>query len=169
MNPIVLKNETLSTPINMEPSFSEANVEINRNTVKSVELLQSVNSEREFYDVQRSVRSIKELNVVTENRNQRAIELVWSNITVTTMDGSKTLLKGATGKIKSRFLAIMGPSGSGKTTLMNTLACRMSNAKMEGNQKIEGADYNNSSLKFLAGYVMQDDLLNANLSVYETL
>lgn len=52
---------------------------------------------------------------------------------------------------------------------MNTLACRMSNAKMEGNQKIEGADYNNSSLKFLAGYVMQDDLLNANLSVYETL
>ena len=63
----------------------------------------------------------------------------------------------------------MGPSGSGKTTLMNTLACRMSNAKMDGQQKIEGADYTSSHLKTLAGYVMQDDLLNANLTIYETL
>jgi ATP-binding cassette subfamily G (WHITE) protein 2 len=161
MNPTVVKVAY--------PALEEGNIEINNNTIRSMELLQGKHSEKEFYDVQKSVRSVKELNLISEHRNTRAIELVWSNITVRTLDGQKTLLEGATGKIKSRFLAIMGPSGSGKTTLMNTLACRMSNATMEGEQRIEGMNYTNSELKYMAGYVMQDDLLNANLTVYETL
>jgi ABC-type multidrug transport system ATPase subunit len=45
----------------------------------------------------------------------------------------------------------------------------MSNAKMEGDQRIEGAEYTNTQLKNLAGYVMQDDLLNANFTAFETL
>jgi ABC-type multidrug transport system ATPase subunit len=147
----------------------EENVEINQNSVRSLRLLQNSIANKQFHDVQRTIHSVKELNDAMQIRNTRALELVWSNITVTTLDGSKTLLSGATGKIKSRFLAIMGPSGSGKTTLMNTLACRMSNAKMAGNQSLEGISYTNTELKSIAGYVMQDDLLNANLTVYETL
>ena len=113
-------------------SQERENIIKNEGTVKSTDLLRSFNAEKEFHDVQKTARSNKEFMMVSEARNTRAIELAWSNITVTTLDGSKKLLSGATGKIKSRFLAIMGPSGSGKTTLMNTLACRMSNAKMEG-------------------------------------
>ncbi|KAJ2992483.1 hypothetical protein HDV02_003047 [Globomyces sp. JEL0801] len=107
-----------------DPALKEGNIDINHNSIRSVDLLKNKRSEQEFYDVQKSIRSAKELNLVSEQRNTRAIELVWSNITVKTLDGKKTLLEGATGKIKSRFLAIMGPSGSGKTTLMNTLKQR---------------------------------------------
>ncbi|KAI8892150.1 hypothetical protein BC833DRAFT_570403, partial [Globomyces pollinis-pini] len=113
-----------------DPALKQGNIDINNNIILSVDLLKNKRSEQEFYDIQKTIRSVKELNLVSEQRNTCAIELVWSNITVKTLDGKKTLLEGATGKIKSRFLAIMGPSGSGKTTLMNTLACRMSNASM---------------------------------------
>lgn len=34
---------------------------------------------------------------------------------------------------------------------------------------LNGASYNNAELKRMAGYVIQDDLLNWNLTVYETL
>ena len=159
-----------SDPVVVKVSdYAELNMEINQNSVRSMSLLQGSRPDRDFIDVQKTVRSVRDLNLAVEDLNSRALELVWSNITVTTMDGSKTLLSEATGKIKSRFLAIMGPSGSGKTTLMNTLACRMSNAKMIGTQSIEGLAYTSTELKYLAGYVMQDDLLNANLTVFETL
>jgi ATP-binding cassette subfamily G (WHITE) protein 2 len=63
-----------------------------------------------------------------------------------------------------------GPSGSGKTTLLNALACRLDkDAKMTGELRLNGQKYNMHDLKQHAGYVMQDDLLNGNLTVLETL
>ena len=44
---------------------------------------------------------------------QRAIELAWRDISVTSMDGQKMLLAGATGSVQGKFLAIMGPSVGG--------------------------------------------------------
>jgi ATP-binding cassette subfamily G (WHITE) protein 2 len=40
---------------------------------------------------------------------------------------------------------------------------------MGGVSKINGVPYSNAELKTLSGYVMQDDLLNGNLTVQETL
>jgi ATP-binding cassette subfamily G (WHITE) protein 2 len=64
----------------------------------------------------------------------------------------------------------IGPSGSGKSTLLNTLACRLDvNTIVHGEMRLNGAPYNNAELKRIAGYVMQDDLLNGSLTVEETL
>lgn len=65
---------------------------------------------------------------------------------------------------------ILGPSGSGKSTLLNTLACRLdANTTVSGNIRLNGSKYTNTELKRISGYVMQDDLLNGHLTVYETL
>jgi ATP-binding cassette subfamily G (WHITE) protein 2 len=57
-----------------------------------------------------------------------------------------------------------------KSTLLNTLAYRLdSNTKLEGELRLNGSPYGRTDLKQLAGYVMQDDLLNGNLTVWETI
>jgi ATP-binding cassette subfamily G (WHITE) protein 2 len=64
----------------------------------------------------------------------------------------------------------IGPSGSGKSTLLNTLACRLDVSTVAtGEMRLNGAPYDNAELKRIAGYVMQDDLLNGCLTVEETL
>ena len=68
------------------------------------------------------------------------------------------------------FSACSGPSGSGKSTLLNTLACRLDvNTVYEGEIRLNGEPYDNAELKRVSGYVMQDDLLSAFLTVKETL
>ena len=65
---------------------------------------------------------------------------------------------------------IVGPSGSGKSTLLNTLACRLDvNTIVQGEMRLNGAPYDNAELKRIAGYVMQDDLLNGCLTVEEVM
>ncbi|PNG99409.1 ABC transporter G family member 6 [Tetrabaena socialis] len=82
----------------------------------------------------------------------------------------RPLLNSVTGKITTGYYAIMGPSGSGKSTLLNTLALRLDrNMSVSGELKLNGQDYSNAELKKISGYVMQDDLLNAHLTVEETL
>lgn len=82
----------------------------------------------------------------------------------------KVLLDHLNGQIISGFTAIMGPSGSGKSTLLNTLACRMGqSASISGRILLNGREYKIADLKKMSGYVMQDDLLNAHLTVEETL
>ncbi len=67
-------------------------------------------------------------------------------------------------------LSLTGPSGSGKSTLLNTLACRLDvNTVVHGEMRLNGAPYDNAELKRIAGYVMQDDLLNGQLTIEETL
>ena len=53
---------------------------------------------------------------------------------------------------------------------MNSLACRLDvNTIVEGDMRLNGSTYDNAELKRIAGYVMQDDLLSAYLTVEETL
>lgn len=64
----------------------------------------------------------------------------------------------------------MGPSGAGKSTLLNALACRLDKgATLEGKVRLNGQPYTLATLKRLASYVMQDDLLNAHHTAEETL
>ena len=114
--------------------------------------------------------------------------LVWKNITVqirqdkrkeffqrlksykTFVPKRKCLLNNISGAITGGLWAVMGPSSSGKSTLLNTLACRLDvNTVVQGEMRLNGAQYNNAELKRLSGYVMQDDLLNGYLTVEETL
>ncbi|CAF1061054.1 unnamed protein product [Adineta steineri] len=114
--------------------------------------------------------------------------LVWQNLTVSTREDRrkeffqrlkssknfvpqrKALLHNISGAITGGLWAVMGASGSGKSTLLNTLACRLDvNTIVEGEMRLNGAPYDNAELKRIAGYVMQDNLLNGYLTVEETL
>jgi ATP-binding cassette, subfamily G (WHITE), member 2 len=65
----------------------------------------------------------------------------------------------------------MGASGSGKTTLLSVLSLRLDTHRMkiEGDVRINGKEYSKNLLKSMSGYVMQDDLIHAELTVHETL
>ena len=64
----------------------------------------------------------------------------------------------------------MGASGSGKTTLLNALSKRLDILRLygSGELKINGKEYSETYLKSFSGYVMQEDLINAKFTVYET-
>jgi len=72
--------------------------------------------------------------------------------------------------------AIMGPTGSGKTSLLNILANRMpvvKGASLRGELLVNGEHVASTqwSRRFarLSAYVMQEDVMNAFLTVRETL
>ncbi|KAG2438719.1 hypothetical protein HXX76_005264 [Chlamydomonas incerta] len=107
---------------------------------------------------------------VASGGDSHLVDVAWKNLTVTSRKMKRPLLNNVTGAITDGFYAIMGPSGSGKSTLLNTLACRLDRGvNVQGELKLNGQDYSNAELKKLSGYVMQDDLLNAHLTVEETL
>jgi ATP-binding cassette subfamily G (WHITE) protein 2 len=65
----------------------------------------------------------------------------------------------------------MGASGGGKTTLLSAISLRLDQAKMEvtGTVHLNGNIYDTSILKAMSAYVLQDDLLHAELTVTETI
>jgi ABC-type multidrug transport system ATPase subunit len=98
--------------------------------------------------------------------------LTFSNITVTTKNAKKSvLLDDCSGSITGGFWAVMGASGGGKTTLLSTLSLRLDAHYMDitGEFRLNGREYSRSVLKEMSAYVMQDDLLHSELTVYETL
>jgi ATP-binding cassette subfamily G (WHITE) protein 2 len=106
-----------------------------------------------------------------DNENSPTI-LTFSNIRVSTKTGNKkVLLHDVSGTITGGFWAIMGSSGGGKTTLLSTLSLRLDPSFMEiqGEIRLNGREYTKKTLKAMSAYVMQDDLLHAELTVAETL
>ena len=83
----------------------------------------------------------------------------------------KTLLNNCDGTLTGGLWGIMGASGSGKTTLLSVLSMRLDTQHMRtiGEVRINGKAYTKALLKSMSGYVMQDDLLHAHLTVFETL
>ncbi|CAM2701767.1 unnamed protein product [Rotaria socialis] len=130
----------------------------------------------------------RQLSILDPLSDRVSTILVWKNLTVHARPSKreeffqrvksykkyipkrKCLLSNTSGAITGGLWAVMGPSGSGKSTLLNTLACRLDvNTIVEGEMRLNGAPYDNAELKRIAGYVMQDDLLNGCLTVQETL
>ncbi|KAL2632145.1 hypothetical protein R1flu_016831 [Riccia fluitans] len=112
---------------------------------------------------------VQRRRLIPEMEGKGSVVLSWANLTVASRDGKK-ILHDLNGQVHAGFTAIMGPSGSGKSTLLNTLACRMDkSASVQGQIRLNGMEYTNADLKKMSGYVMQDDLLNAHLTVEETL
>lgn len=101
--------------------------------------------------------------------------LTWTDLVVTTKLSKskveKQLLNNLNGSITGGLWAVMGPSGSGKTTLLSCLAMRLDTFRMglSGTILLNGKPYSKAILKSMSGYVMQDDMVNAHLTVGETL
>lgn len=97
-------------------------------------------------------------------------ELAWDHLTVKSKRGDVRLLRDVCGKVSGRLLAVMGPSGSGKTTFLNQLSMRATGMEVEsGSLTVQGKRYDAGDIKRISGYVMQDDILFAKLTVFETL
>eukprot|EP00210_Caulerpa_lentillifera_P009660 g9216.t1 len=82
----------------------------------------------------------------------------------------KQVLYGVNGCAQAgEMTALMGPSGSGKTTLLSILGNRAPKTMTyTGTVTYNGIPVN-KAIRRLVGYVLQDDLLYPNLTVYETL
>lgn len=100
-----------------------------------------------------------------------SIELQWKNLTVYPKKSDRKLLDDISGKVSGKLLAVMGASGSGKTTFLNQLAMREKGLITSPDTKlmVSGLCYSRNEMKQISGYVMQQDILFENLTVYETL
>ncbi|KAM3136282.1 hypothetical protein pb186bvf_011581 [Paramecium bursaria] len=120
--------------------------------------------------------------------DEQKVDLQWSQLTVTLINqkqnankvsqndpllnhcGEKFILNNLTGSAKAGELtAVMGPSGAGKTTLV---ACLSKRFKRQANQTFQGEILANNipytKYHEFGGFVMQDDLLMATLTVKGT-
>lgn len=80
----------------------------------------------------------------------------------------KVILKGVSGMVKpGEMFAMLGPSGGGKTTLLTALGGRLG-GHLKGTITYNGEPFSNK-IKRRTGFVTQDDVLYAHLTVTETL
>eukprot|EP00775_Hariotina_reticulata_P014622 gene14622-14758_t len=84
--------------------------------------------------------------------------------------GEKKILHGITGSFASgRLTALMGPSGSGKTSTLDILAGMKLSGKATGSVKLNSVPVKGTTIRQLASYVMQKDVLVPSATVREAL
>ncbi|KAJ2450659.1 hypothetical protein GGF42_004439 [Coemansia sp. RSA 2424] len=82
----------------------------------------------------------------------------------------KVILRQLSGSFRpGRVTAILGPSGSGKTTLLNLLAGQISTGTTSGDIWVNGRRTSGASMRQLAGYVNQDDVILPTMTVEEAI
>lgn len=83
--------------------------------------------------------------------------------------GTKLILRNVNGHFRSgQLTAILGPSGAGKSTLLNILAgYKCSGAT--GSILINGEERNLKQFLKMSRYIMQEDLVQPLLTVYEAM
>ncbi|KAK9815422.1 hypothetical protein WJX72_003407 [[Myrmecia] bisecta] len=106
---------------------------------------------------------------VSGHRSELHIE--FSNLGLRLKATGKKVLAGVTGQLRdARLTAIMGPSGAGKTSLMSVLAGKASYGEPTGVIRVNGDKVRSlERYKRVMGFVPQDDIMHANLTVEENL
>lgn len=102
---------------------------------------------------------------------EQTLTLCWE--VVRCLRGAREVLIGASGAVvvpggSGRLVAVTGPSGCGKTTLLEMLAGRNIQGDI-GSVTINGVVMQPRQLRRHIGYVPQQDVLSATLTVRETL
>lgn len=98
-----------------------------------------------------------------------AVKIRFEELGLRLKDG-RTVLDGVNGDFKSGTMcAVMGPSGCGKTTFMNVLAGRATYGERTGKVWFGDDEVNPTALRPSFGFVPQDDIVHARLTVRENL
>jgi len=99
-----------------------------------------------------------------------SIHIGFDNVGVKLKSNGRCILEGVTGEFQpKRVAAIMGPSGAGKTTFMNALCGRAYYGTVSGEIRLNGRPASIAEFKPLRGFVPQDDIVHAHLTVREQI
>eukprot|EP00039_Didymoeca_costata_P012713 m.184618 g.184618 ORF g.184618 m.184618 type:complete len:667 (-) comp15561_c0_seq2:148-2148(-) len=135
----------------------------------------------ESYDPLAALREFEERqhngSSAFNSRKDKHMSLEFSNLQLDLVDKKggvkKNILQGVTGRaMTGDLLAIMGSSGAGKSSLLNLLAGRLSNTgnlNVSGSVLVNGKPRDWDSFRLNSAYVLQDDLLYAEMTVRETI
>ena len=99
-------------------------------------------------------------------------EIGFHGLSLTIDTTGATVLDDLSGIIRpGQLTAIMGPSGSGKTSFMTAIAGRAHYGTLCGSLLLNGEPINPKSRDYQRkiGFVPQNDIMHANLTVFETL
>ncbi|PJF17398.1 ABC-2 type transporter domain-containing protein [Paramicrosporidium saccamoebae] len=117
----------------------------------------------------------------------QSLELVFRNLTFSVVDkketkrrkkakksgdgpAKKVILNNLDGIFRAgRLTAIMGPSGAGKTSLLDAIAGNLLGGQITGQVLVNGEDYTGKKIKEISGFVFQDDVLLATMTVKEAI
>ncbi len=153
----------------MATKYSEVSVVAKADEIGDIELGELSVGEVSNVD---SAARVRALTFSPNNNENSPSILTFTNVSVTTKTNpKKVLINDISGTITGGFWAIMGSSGGGKTTLLSTLSLRLDPNFMDisGDIRLNGREFSKRTLKSMSAYVMQDDLLHAELTVKETL
>ncbi|KAJ3212270.1 ATP-binding cassette sub- G member 1 [Dinochytrium kinnereticum] len=82
----------------------------------------------------------------------------------------KTILKGVTGLFQpGRLIAVMGASGAGKTSLLQIIAAEAHLGTLSGSIIVNGEEVGTQGIKKISGFVFQDDIILATMTVKEAI
>ncbi|KAK9806141.1 hypothetical protein WJX72_003105 [[Myrmecia] bisecta] len=103
------------------------------------------------------------------------VAIEWHDVTYTVPVGrrkqrkQRVIIDASSGRVTpGHLLAVMGPTGCGKTSLISALAGRLpTGGRLDGNILVNGQP-RTKSFRNVSSFVMQDDELFHNLTVWET-
>ncbi|XP_075224617.1 ATP-binding cassette subfamily G member 4-like isoform X2 [Lycorma delicatula] len=108
-----------------------------------------------------------ELTTLTRMAKRPAVDIEFQDLSYTA--DRRKIIKSISGCFKSgEMTAIMGPSGAGKSTLMNILVGYVTNG-VTGSILTNGFPRQIKLFNKLSSYIMQEDLLQPNLTVKESM
>ncbi|KAG9323700.1 hypothetical protein KVV02_008118 [Mortierella alpina] len=109
----------------------------------------------------------RDVSTMSLPKAERSFDIRFEKLGLTLPTGVD-IIKDISGRlITGRTCAVMGPSGAGKTTFLSILAGKV--VKTDGSVKVNGKEQTLSLWKKLIGYVPQEDVMLADLTVREIL
>mmetsp|Transcript_9620 Transcript_9620/g.29125 ORF Transcript_9620/g.29125 Transcript_9620/m.29125 type:complete len:963 (-) Transcript_9620:351-3239(-) len=101
----------------------------------------------------------------------RSVEFELRGVSVSLKKGEKSrILSNISGSIfPENVTVVMGPSGAGKSTLLNVLLGKTQDYVVQGSILANQVEQSTGSFRREVGFVPQDDIMHAELTVRETL
>lgn len=123
-------------------------------------------------DVPSSLRQADDMEQPTGIRTLGTVDITFEDLSLTVQAGEKpvNVVNHVSGRIQAGTLtALMGGSGAGKTSLLNALCGRAFYGTTSGKIYINGQEARIDDHKAVTGFVPQDDIVYAELTVKECL